>query len=322
MAHRVSRGTATLIALGVQGLIVLALKAGFANAPVPQSDAPAMAVELLPAREIAEPPASRPKMHLHLLDPGAPPQVAVEIAVLAPPEPPPDSANILRTTDNSSEELTAGTRSRIGIVSRVQPDYPRTAVHNRTQGTTTVAILVDHNGHPDEVRVLYSSGDSELDEAAVRAAQKWTFTAATAHSQIVPSWARLDVVFNLSADPPRATRPDRSGGKAEETAVAKLAALIKSWGEQRSLELLSPALSTVLQKLGVVHTVRFLGIASRPPPSAGLLAAQQARMRDETRLAGWEEFEVTHQRGTSQWYCAVDAAGRIEDVLVGGEQLD
>jgi TonB family protein len=321
MAYRLSRGTATLIALGVQGLIVLALIAGIANAPVPEADVPVMSVEILPsAREIPEPPASKPKVHLHLLDPGAPPQVPVELAVIAPPEPPPDAANILRTTDFPSEEMTTGTQSMIGIVSRVQPDYPQAAVDQRVQGTTTVAILVDTNGHPGEVRVLHSSGDTQLDEAAVRAVQKWTFTAATAHSELVASWGRLDVNFTLSANPRQAAIRHR-GGKAAEDAVARLAALIKSWGEQRRLELLSPALSTVLQKLGVVRTLRFVGIASRPPQGAGLLAAQRTRLLDPARLTGWEEFEVTQQRGTSQWYCAVDAAGRIQGVLVS-DRLD
>jgi hypothetical protein len=68
--------------------------------------------------------------------------------------------------------------------------------------------------------------------------------------------------------------------------------------------------------------VRFVGIASRPPQHAARFAAQQARMLDSTRLAGWEEFEVTQQRGTSQWYCAVDAAGHIQSILVDDGHLD
>jgi TonB family protein len=322
MAYRVSRGTATLIALGVQGVIVLALMAGVANAPVPESDMPAMAVEVLAAREIPEPPATRPKVHPHLIDPGAPPQVPVEIAMIAPPEPPPDSANIPRMTDDPIEVITAGTESEIGIVSRVEPKYPQAAVDQRVEGTTSVAILVDTDGSPGEVRVLHTSGDPELDEAAVRAVRQWTFTAAIVHSQIVPAWGRLDVNFSLSGDPQKvyALRPD--GGTADEDAVARLDALIKSWGERRSLELLNPKLSTVLQQLGVVRAVRFVGIASRPPQHAARFAAQQARMLDSTRLAGWEEFEVTQQRGTSQWYCAVDAAGHIQSILVDDGHLD
>jgi periplasmic protein TonB len=323
MAHRISRGTATLIALGVQGVIVLALMAGLINAPAPPSDAAALSVEVLPsAREIPEPPPSKPKVHLHLIDPGAPPEVPVEIAVIAPPEPPPDFANILRMTDDPLLAMTAGTESEIGIVSRVEPKYPQAAVDERVQGTTSVAILVDTDGHPGEVRVLHTSGDPQLDEAAVRAVRKWTFTAATAHSQVVPAWGRLDVNFSLGGNLQKVRVRHRGGGTAEEDAVARLAALIKSWGERRGLELLNPKLSTVLQELGVVRTVRFVGIASRPPQRAAPLAAEQARMLDATSLTGWEEFEVTQQRGTSQWYCAVDAAGHIQGILVDDEHLD
>jgi protein TonB len=311
------------MALGVQGVIVLALMVGLANAPVPESDVPAMAVDVLAALEIPEPPATRPKLHPRLIDPGAPPEVPVAIAVIAPPEPPPDSANIPRMTDDHPiEVITDGTDSEIGIVSRVEPKYPQAAVDQRVEGTTSVAIRVDTDGSAGEVRVLHTSGDPELDEAAVRAVRKWIFTPAIVHSQVVPAWGRLEVNFSLSGDPQKLRALRGDGSTSEEDAVARLDALIKSWGEQRSLELLNPKLSTVLQQLGVVRTVRFVGIASRPPQHAALLAAQQARMLDATSLTGWEEFEVTQQRGTSQWYCAVDAAGRIQDILVDDERLD
>ncbi len=326
--ERTSRGGAMLIALGVQALFVLVF-AGLGTVPARQDDVPAMAVLLIPAEHrIREPPASRPEVHLHLRDPGIPPPVVPVDLVLAPsvPAAPPDPATVPRTTNDESACSTLGTDSRIGIVSRVEPEYPQAAVDRRVQGTTSVAILVDANGHPGAVRVLHSSGDPQLDAAAVRAVQKWEFTAATSQSHVVPSWGRLEVNFNLTVY--QKQHPDRHGtaGHEDHDPVATLGAVIKSWstgpggrtrtvGEQHDLELMSPAVKRLLQKSGPVRGIRFLGIASRAPESMADSDAQSLRLLDSSGISGWEEFEVIQLRGSSRWYCAVDEAGQIQGIL-------
>jgi TonB family protein len=317
-----------LIALGVQVLFVLVF-AGLGTVPARQDEVPAMAVLLMPAEQrIREPPASRPEVHLRLRDPGVPPPTVPVDLIPAPAVPavPPDPATVPRTTDEESAGSTIGTDSRIGIVSRVEPEYPQAAVERRAQGTTSVAILVDANGHPGAVRVLHSSGDPQLDSAAVRAVQKWEFTAATSHSHVVPSWGRLDVNFNLTVY--QKQHPDRHGAAShvDHDPAAMLGAVIKSWstgpggrtrsaGEQHDLDLLSPALKGLLQKSGPVRGIRFLGIASRPPQSTVDSDAQSLRLLDSNAVSEWEEFEVLQLRGSSRWYCAVDEAGQIQRIL-------
>jgi TonB family protein len=311
-----------LIALGAQGLVLWLLANGLGIVMAPQRDAPPMSVALLPAAQrLPDPPASRPELRLHMRDPGRLPSVPVEITLPAPWEPLPDPATVRRTTANDAAGTTAGTETDIAIVSRVEPDYPEAAVAQRSQGTTALAILVEADGHPGAVRVLHSSGDARLDEAAVRAVQKWEFTAATSNAKVVTRWGQLEVNFDLVqyVQQHPELRAQRHG---DRDAVAALAVLIRSWQDtplgrrgSRGLELLSPTLTRLLQKAGPVRNIRFLGVAARPSAGALQSDSQALRTLDTGALAGWEIFEVTQLRATSQWYCAVDAAGQIQRIL-------
>jgi TonB family protein len=330
---RTSRCGAMLIALGVQALFVLVL-GGIGIASVRQEDVPALSVLLVPEEvTIAEPPASRPQVHVHLRDPGIPPPAIPMDLDLAPSAPatPQIPATVPRTTNDESAGATIGTESRIGIVSRVDPEYPQGAVERRAQGTTSVAILVDANGHPGAVRVLQSSGDPQLDAAAVRAVQKWEFTAATSHSHVVPSWGRLEVNFDLTLFHQEHPDSYRGAGGEGQDPAARLGAVIKSWSadpaqrsrnrrDQHNLDLQSPALKRLLEKFGPVHSVHFLGVASRAPQATDDSDAQSLRVLDASSLAGWDEFEVVQLRGRSRWYCAVDEAGQIQGILVNAAE--
>jgi protein TonB len=48
-----------------------------------------------------------------------------------------------------------------------------------------------------DVQVLKSSGFPRLDEAAITAIRKWSFSPAVQNSQPVKSWTRVQVTFNL-----------------------------------------------------------------------------------------------------------------------------
>jgi len=315
--ERTSRGVATLAALAVQGLVLLALGVGLGIVPVPQPDAPAMTVALLPVlKPIVDAPTRTPKVHVHLRDPGTPPVVPVDIILpQAVPDPTPNVAAVSRTTGNESMGATLGTDSAIGVVSRVEPDYPRAAADRRAQGITSVAFLVDANGHPGTVRILQSSGDAQLDEAAVRAVQKWEFKAAMSNSHVVPRWGRLDFNFNLTVyrKEHAGAAPARRGSEPDPVAV--LAALIRSSSADPALR---DTISRLLQKSGPVRGIRFIGVSAQPPADAAELA-QELRTLDSSHVEGWDVFEVTQQHGTSQWFCAVDAAGRIQAIVANAD---
>jgi TonB family protein len=313
---RTSRGVATLAALGVQGLVLLALGIGLGIVPVPQPESPAMAVALVAQlKPIVDSPASTPRVHVHLRDPGTPPVLPMDIILpQAVPDPPPE-AEAPRTTSNESMG-TLGNDSGIGIVTRVEPDYPRAAVERRAQGTTSVAFLVDANGHPGTVRVLHGSGDPQLDEAAVRAVQKWEFSAATSNAQVIPKWGRLDINFNLTT-----YYKEHVGASAAERSnkpdpVSVLTAVIRSASADSALQ---DTVRQLLQKSGPVRSIRFIGVSARPPQGATQEIAQQLRTLDPSHLEGWDVFEVTQTRGTSQWYCAVDAVGQIQAIVANAD---
>ena len=59
---------------------------------------------------------------------------------------------------------------------RCQIKYPDKARKRGVEGTAKVAIDTDSQGNVTQVRLVSSSGDSELDEAAQQAAQEWKLT--------------------------------------------------------------------------------------------------------------------------------------------------
>jgi protein TonB len=314
---RTSRGVATLAALGVQGLILLALGVGLGIVHVPQADVPTMAVALIPVlKPVADAPASTPKVHVHLQDPGTPPPV-VPVDIVLPqtvPDPPSD-AEAPRTTSNESMGA-IGSNSGIGVVSRVEPDYPKAAVERRAQGITSVAFLVDANGHPGTVRVLHSSGDAQLDEAAVRAVQKWEFAAAMSNAHVVPKWGRLDVNFNLTTYFKERVGTSAADRINKPDPVTVLAAVIRSSSAAPALR---DTIRGLLQKSGPVRNIRFIGVSARPPAGLAPEVPQELHTLDSGHLEGWDVFEVIQLRGTSQWYCAVDAAGHIQAIVANAD---
>jgi TonB family protein len=315
---RTSRGVVTLAALAVQGLVLLALGVGLRIVPVPQADAPAMTVALLPVlKPIVDAPATRPNVHVRLLDPGTlPPVVPVDIVLpQAVPDPSLDAAEASRITRNESIDTTLGTDSAIGIVNRVEPDYPKAAVDRRAQGTTSVAFLVDANGHPGTVRVLHSSGDAQLDEAAVRAVQKWEFKAAMSNSHVVPRWARLDVNFNLTTYFKEHVGTPAADRRNKPDPVTVLAAVIRSSSADPALR---DTIRGLLQKSGPVRSIRFIGVSARPPEGVAEVP-RELRTLDSSHLEGWDVFEVTQLHRISQWFCAVDAAGQIQAIVANAD---
>ena len=79
----------------------------------------------------------------------------------------------------------------------IKPDYPKGARQRGEQGNVVLEILVNEAGRVDDVKVVTSSGFSELDEAAIRAARAARFTPAKRGRTAVASSARLTLEFRL-----------------------------------------------------------------------------------------------------------------------------
>lgn len=84
------------------------------------------------------------------------------------------------------------------VVSYVEPDYPGRAMLDGTSGVVQVRITVNATGGVDAVSVSGSSGSAALDQAAVDAVYRWTFSPALdTHGQPMACTIYLPVNFKI-----------------------------------------------------------------------------------------------------------------------------
>jgi TonB family protein len=82
-------------------------------------------------------------------------------------------------------------------VSMPTPVYPSLPLQAGIEGTTVVKMLVDVDGSVMEVRILKSSGNQMLDQAAVKAAGQSTFTPAKQRDKFVRVWVSRQIKFQI-----------------------------------------------------------------------------------------------------------------------------
>jgi protein TonB len=78
------------------------------------------------------------------------------------------------------------------------PKYPELARKAGIEGTTTVKMLVDIDGSIIDVKILKSSGNQMLDQAAIIAAKKSKFTPAKQRDKYVRVWVARPMHFRLN----------------------------------------------------------------------------------------------------------------------------
>ena len=74
-------------------------------------------------------------------------------------------------------------------------NYPPSLRDARIGGTVLMWVLVDERGAIAEVEVKESSGNAELDRAAIAVARVMRFTPARNRDEVVPVWIALPIVF-------------------------------------------------------------------------------------------------------------------------------
>ncbi len=82
------------------------------------------------------------------------------------------------------------------VVYQVDPEFSEEARKAKYQGTCTLMLIVDSNGHPTNIRVANSLGMG-LDEKAIEAAKKWRFEPAQKDGHPVAVEIALEVDFHL-----------------------------------------------------------------------------------------------------------------------------
>jgi len=80
----------------------------------------------------------------------------------------------------------------------VPPVYPKDAEKKGLEGTVGLRVLVTDKGTVDKVEVETSSGHPQMDEAAIKAAQKTRFRPAIKDGQRVAMWINYPIQFALT----------------------------------------------------------------------------------------------------------------------------
>lgn len=110
--------------------------------------------------------------------------VDVQAPPPSPPAPPAQVADIGSSVDASSRAMNP-------------PKYPPEEQRRGIQGTTVLIVSIDPNGGVLDVEVEKSSGNRNLDRAAVAAARRWKFNAEVRDGRKVASRVRVPVDFTL-----------------------------------------------------------------------------------------------------------------------------
>ncbi|WP_378952727.1 energy transducer TonB [Pelosinus sp. sgz500959] len=110
-----------------------------------------------------------------------------------------EGSNSAAGTSGSGKAGKAGGVISPGILSRVNPSYPEEARRAGQEGTVMLKIQILENGRPGHISVYQSSGNSLLDDAAVKAVKQWKFIPAKDRESGTPivCYTTMPVLFQL-----------------------------------------------------------------------------------------------------------------------------
>jgi len=78
-----------------------------------------------------------------------------------------------------------------------EPLYPSALIRQGIEGTVILSVQVLENGRVGEVRIERSSGQSKLDESAMREAKRWRLIPGTRDGVPVVLWKQIPITFRL-----------------------------------------------------------------------------------------------------------------------------
>ena len=84
------------------------------------------------------------------------------------------------------------------VLKQAQPSYPPAARKAGIEGMVVVKVMVDTSGNVEKAEIVKSI--PELDEAAIEAARKFKFKAASLHEKQVSRWVTIPFHFKLADD--------------------------------------------------------------------------------------------------------------------------
>jgi bla regulator protein BlaR1 len=105
---------------------------------------------------------------------------------------------------NAATDTTAGPAVQAKTVHAIinfqacdKPEYPKQSFANKDEGTVHMTFSIDVTGRINSSKIEHSSGHPELDQAALSALNKCSFTPATKNGKAVASSTFVDYVWKL-----------------------------------------------------------------------------------------------------------------------------
>lgn len=238
------------------------------------------------------------------------------------------SANGIGSKASGAGPDVAGGGQDISVVHRVKPIYPPASMRAREQGYVVVQVLVDEKGQARTVEVVRSSGYPRLDESAVDAIRKWTFT--PAEGSAGPE-ARISITWEFELSPPNlaavAVMPfdTELARQIHVASTAGIETVVVPSRSARALDALIKKLLAfesgvkeppgpippirLLAKWGAVSSIRFVGNRD------GGFDLESNQWIDPPNMEQihWEHYEVKQPGGMSEWLVAVSRDGSIRN---------
>lgn len=106
---------------------------------------------------------------------------------------PTDAANTNHGANTTNSATTAATP-----ISQPPPTYPRNAMQMSREGRVRVKVEIGADGVPTDSSLVESSGDRDLDRAALQGVRRWRFKPAMAHGTPVASDVTVPIEFKLN----------------------------------------------------------------------------------------------------------------------------
>ena len=122
--------------------------------------------------------------------------LALVLAIAQEPPPAAGDSNVVPTPQKPGPYRIGGGVSQPVPIYRPDPDYSEEARKARVQGTVILAIVVDEEGNPRNVRVVKPLGMG-LDEKAIETVEKWRFRPGMKDGHPVKVMAQIGVNFRL-----------------------------------------------------------------------------------------------------------------------------
>jgi protein TonB len=158
------------------------------ESPPPAAPPPPVARTSAPPTAIASPAA-----------PAIPARVPTRPAPTLPAAAPPSALAAPAAVSPVPKAITDTMSASVDYASVSRPAYPAAALRRSAQGEALIRVHVGADGRPGQVQLARSSGDRDLDRAAVLAVRGWRFQPARDSGAPVAAWVVVPVAFSLDA---------------------------------------------------------------------------------------------------------------------------